>query len=59
MFRPNAVIRVASTTMYVLQASLMMIPWGRNMQLGELFYKVMPDGYLFIAYSTAVCTLQK
>jgi hypothetical protein len=33
-----------------VQASLMMTPWGRNMQLDELFYKVVFDGYLFIAY---------
>jgi len=33
---------------YVLEASLMMTTWGRNMWLCE--HKVVFDGYLFIAY---------
>jgi hypothetical protein len=37
---------------YVLEASLMTIPWDRNMQLNDLFYKVVFDGYLFIPYFT-------
>ena len=28
----------------------MMTPWCRNMQLNELFYKVVFDGQLFIPY---------
>jgi len=35
---------------YVLEASLMMTPWGRNMYRCELCYKVVFDGYLFIPY---------
>jgi len=27
-----------------------MIPWGQNMQLSELLYKVVVDGYLFFPY---------
>jgi len=36
----------------VPEASLMMTPWGRNIQLNDLFYKVVFYGYLFIPYFT-------
>ena len=49
MFRPKAVIRVASTTMYVLQASMMMSPVGvETCSWVNYLYKVVSDGYLFI-----------
>jgi hypothetical protein len=35
---------------YVLGASMMMTPWGRNMWLSELFYTVVLDVYLLIPY---------
>ena len=35
---------------YVLDARLMMTPWGRNMYRSELFYKRVFDSYLFIPY---------
>ena len=30
----------------------MMTAWGRNIQLNDLFYTVVFDGYLFIPYFT-------